>query len=304
MSFQEPYLLLFLLVLPGLWYVYERVLRGRSEAYVWFPGLEITRQAQHPQPKRFSLWLYFAAIALAMLALARPQAQIPVWDERATVMLTIDVSFSMRADDIQPSRLGAAKSAAKIFVHELPKTMWVGLVSFAEEAVLEAPLSRNRDTLIMQIDGLEVRDSTAIGNALMKSLEVLSEKKIKSSATVVLLSDGRNRMGITPKEAATKAKKLGVVVHTIGVGTNDPFASNALPGADFDEAELKGIAEVTGGQYYAVKSAEELKNVYRNLGRKVGMKVERTEVSGFVAMLAGLCLASSLLLAQFSRRVV
>lgn len=306
MSFQQPYLLLLLIILPLLGYGYGRVARGRSESFVWFPGLEISKQAASHVSwhRQAAVWLYLAAVGLALLSLAKPQAQLPVWDERAMVMLTIDVSFSMRADDIDPSRLAAAKSAAKVFVHELPKSMFVGLVSFAEEAHLESPLSRNREGLLMQIDNLEVRDSTAIGDALVKSLEVLKEKKGKSSATVVLLSDGRNRMGITPKEAAEKAKKMGVTVHTIGVGTNDPYASKLLPGADFDEAELKGIAETTGGQYYAVKSAEELKNVYRSLGRKVGMKIEPTEISGLFALIAGLLLASSLLMAQFARRVV
>jgi Ca-activated chloride channel family protein len=157
-----------------------------------------------------------------------------------------------------------------------------------------------------QVKLLALRDTTAIGDGLMKGLELfdLKGRKALIPSTIILLSDGRNKMGLDPKEAARKAANLGVTVHTIGVGTDDAFGSKLVPGEGFDEGELRAIAEATGGQFFVAGSAEALKKIYRELGKKVSTKLEPSDVSGLFTLAAGLLLGLSLLLAQLGRRVL
>lgn len=310
MSFQAPHLLLALLLLPLLAWVYWQVVRREArEGYGLLPGLEPWRQAtaHGRNPRRYlPLGLYGLTLLLGLLALARPQAVIPLPDESAGIVLTIDVSGSMRAQDIAPTRMEAAKAAAKDFVERLPEGIKVGLVSFAGYAVLNAPLTSNHAEVLEQISYLERRPNTAIGEGLMESLRAFplgEDGKVLGSGTVILLSDGQNRTGIEPEEAAKEAARLGVTVHTIGVGRVGGF-DPSIPFAGFDEAELRGIADITGGRYFAVGSAERLMEVYRELQRQTVWKPQRTEVTAVFSLLAGALLASSLLLASWSRRVV
>lgn len=310
MSFQAPHLLLALLLLPLLAWVYWRMVRREArEGYGLLPGLERWRQAtaHGRNPRRYlPLGLYGLALLLGLLALARPQAVIPMPDEGAGIVLALDVSGSMRAQDIAPTRLEAAKAAAKDFVERLPDGIKVGLVSFAGYAVLNAPLTGNHAEVVEQIGYLERRPNTAIGEGLMESVRAFplgEDGRLVGSATVILLSDGQNRTGIEPEEAAREAAKLGVVVHTIGVGSVNSSDPN-VPFAGFDEAELRGIADVTGGRYFAVGSAERLLEVYRELQRQTVWKPQRSEVTALLCLLAGALLASSLLLANWNRRVI
>jgi Ca-activated chloride channel family protein len=310
MTFQAPHLLVALLLLPLLGWLYWRVVwREAREGYALLPGLELLRQGGRKghNPRRYlPLGLYGLALCLGLLALARPQAVIPLPDESAGIVLTIDVSGSMRATDVAPSRMEAAKAAARDFVERLPEGIKVGLVSFAGYAILNSPLTTDHAEVLEQIGYLERRPNTAIGEGLMESLRAfpLGEGgKVIGSATVILLSDGQNRTGIEPEEAAREAARLGVTVHTIGVGRvggSDP----SIPFAGFDEAELRGIADITGGRYFAVGSAERLLEVYRELQRQTVWKPQRTEVTAVFSLLAGALLASSLLLASWNRRVV
>ncbi|RIH89325.1 vWA domain-containing protein [Calidithermus roseus] len=310
MTFQAPHLLLALLLLPLLAWLYWRVVwREAREGYALLPGLEPLRQGSRKDlnPRRYlPLALYGLALFLGLLALARPQAMIPLPDESAGIVLTIDVSGSMRATDIAPSRMEAAKAAARDFVERLPEGIKVGLVSFAGYAILNSPLTTDHAEVLEQISYLERRPNTAIGEGLMESVRAFplgEDGKVVGSATVILLSDGQNRTGVEPEEAAREATKLGVVVHTIGVGRAGGF-DPSIPFAGFDEAELRGIADVTGGRYFAVGSAERLLEVYRELQRQTVWKPQRTEVTAVFSLLAGMLVASSLLLANWKRRVI
>lgn len=310
MSFQAPHLLLALLLLPLLaWLYWWVVWREAREGYALLPGLEPLRQGSRKglNPRRYlPLALYGLALFLGLLALARPQAVIPVPDEGAGIVLAIDVSGSMRATDIAPTRMEAAKAAAKDFVERLPDRIKVGLVSFAGYAVLNAPLTSNHAEVAEQIGYLERRPNTAIGEGLMESIRAFTfgeDGKVIGSATVILLSDGQNRTGIAPEEAAQEAARREVVVHTIGVGRAGGF-DPGTPFAGFNEAELRGIADITGGRYFAVGSAERLLEVYRELQRQTVWKPQRSEVTALFSLLAGALLASSLLLANWKRRVI
>ncbi|RIH87691.1 cobaltochelatase subunit [Meiothermus luteus] len=306
-----------LLVVPALvWVYWRRVREGQASAYALYPGLSPLVRAAEPRWKRhLGAGLYGLALLLALLALARPQAVIPAPDSLATVIVTIDVSLSMRAQDIHPDRITVAKREAQNFVRSLPDGIKVGLVSFAGYATIEAEPTADHERVVEQIELLQLARRTAIGEGILESLRAIPKDergKPLGPSTVVLLSDGRNNTGIEPLEAAAFAQEMGVVVHTIGLGRRGEPSAPPSSGEwwgwggywmQFDEETLRAIAQSTGGQYHAAESAEALRQAYRNLSRVVGWRPQRTEVSGLFGLAAGLLLASSLLVAQWRRGV-
>lgn len=308
MSFQTPELLLLLLLLPGLVWAYRsQYAHGSSSAYALLPGVSQLRLVQAaPWKRHLGAWLYLLALALGIVALARPQATVLMPDNLVGVMLAIDVSGSMRTSDIPPSRIEAAQKAAQDFVQALPEGTKVGLVSFAGYATLEVPLTTDHQSIIDHIALLQLGRGTAIGDGLLESLKAFptdDQGKPLGPSTVVLLSDGRSNRGTDPLEAAKKAKEMGIKVHTIGLGK--PLAAGEVPSyLAFDEEALHAIANATDGDYYGAESSEELQTAYRKLQRVVGWKLGRTEVTGLLGLLSGLALASSLAIANVRRRVV
>lgn len=313
MGFQFPLLLVLLLLLPLLAWVYWRRVRAEgSSGYVLYPNLAQLARLSEPRWKRhLGALLYGLALVLAIAALARPEATIPAPNNMAAVIVTIDISLSMRAQDIEPSRLEAAKREAQNFVRALPDSAKVGLVSFAGYATLEVEPTTDHQRVIDQIELLQMARRTAIGDGLLESLKAIPKDendKPLGPSTVVLLSDGRTNSGIDPLEVTPFAKDMGVVVHTIGLGRRISSSSPDMQWGgywmQFDEETLRAIAESTGGQYYPAESAEALRQAYRNLGRVVGWRPQRTEVSGVFGLAAGLLLASSLLLSSLRRQVL
>lgn len=310
MGFQFPLLLLLLLLVPLLAWAYWRRVRAQgSSGYVLYPSL--TDLSESRWKRHLGALLYGLALLLAIAALARPEATLPAPDNMATVIVTIDISLSMRAQDIEPSRLEAAKREAQHFVRALPDSVKVGLVSFAGYATLEVEPTTDHQRVIDQIEWLQMARRTAIGDGLLESLQAIPKDpngKPLGPSTVVLLSDGRTNSGIDPLEVTPFAKDMGVVVHTIGLGRrSNPSDPDQLWGGywmQFDEETLRAIAESTGGRYYAAESAEALRQAYRSLGRVVGWKPQRTEVSSLFGLAAGLLLASSLLVSNLRRQVI
>jgi len=308
MGFQTPQLLLLLLLLPLLVWVYQsRYGRGVASAYVLYPNLASLAQVREPSWRRhLGAWLYLLALGLGIVALAKPQATVLIPDNLAGVMVAIDVSGSMRVSDIEPSRIEAAKKAAQSFVQALPQGVKVGLVSFGTHATLESPLVADHQKVIERIGLLQLDHRTAIGDGIMESLKAFAvdgNHKPLGPATIVLLSDGRSNRGIDPLEAAKTAQKMGVKVHTIGLGK--PLAAGEVPSyLAFDEEALRAIANITGGQYYPAESAAALQTAYHKLNQVVAWKPTYTEVSGLWGLLAGLVLASSLTISNLRRRVL
>lgn len=308
-------MLLLLLLLPLLaWDYYRRVGRGSASAHVLYTNVgQFAQIGSLPWQRHAGAWLYLLALGLGIVGLAKPHALIPAPDNLAGVMLAIDISGSMRAQDINPSRMEAAKKAAQTFVKSLPQGAKVGLVTFAGYATLEVPLTADHQRVISQIDTLSMFRGTAIGDGLSESLKAFptdKNNKLLGPSSVVLLSDGRSNRGMDPLEAAQQAKALGVTVHTIGLGKKLPPDDPQNQGFGFrnfmafDEETLRAVAQATGGQYYPAESEKALLDAYRKLGRVVGWKPTRTEVSGLTAMLAGLVLFSSLMVSSLRRRVL
>lgn len=315
MTFAWPWLLLALLLLPLAVWGYLRGLRRPVRAAALHPDLRLLARAAGGRPgwrRHLGALLYLLALVLALLALARPSLPLPLPDNRTTIMLAIDVSLSMSANDISPSRIVAAQQAARVFVRSLPQEAKVGLVSFAGYAVLNTPPTTHHDDLLSAIDGLNLGAGTAIGSGLLEALHALPGRAEgtprgtpRPPAAIVLLTDGRNNRGVDPLLAAEQVRAGDVQVFTVGLGTN---ASNAEDGQNgwfglgFDPEILRAIAHVTRGQYYEANSAGQLGSIYRKLGRSLGWVSKPREVTGLLAALAGLLLLGSLAHSELSVR--
>ena len=317
------WLLLLLPLLPAL-YVWLLRRRGKKAALVW-SSLHIVREAMAPTWRRHvPPALVFAALALLVLALARPSAPVPLPWAKSTVVLAIDISRSMRVDDVKPTRMVAAQEAAKAFLAEVPKHIEVGLVTFAGSAQVAQRATTDRASIVGAIDAIQMQFGTAIGNAIVVCLAELfpdhgidlaamtfgvsrSEKKAPpkeitpvppgsyESAVIVLLSDGRRTTGVDTLEAAKMAADRGVRIVVIGLGTPDGHAALGEGVAIYlqlDEPTMRHVAQLTGGEYHHAATAEALRSVYQKLGSTLQVSKRDTELTALLATAAALLLVA------------
>lgn len=239
-------------------------------------------------------------------AMARPSVDREQPLERATVMLAIDVSLSMEADDVQPNRIEAAQVAAKSFVQELPPTYNLGLVSFAKAANVVVSPTKDRAAVIAAIDGLTLAEATATGEAVFTSLDAIRTVPADGAqgappARIVLLSDGYRTSGRSVEDAAAAALAANVPVSTIAFGTDTGVVDirGQLQRVPVDRLSLQQMAETTKGYFYEAASVSELKQVYQDMGSSIGHRVEAREVTQWyagVALILGLVAAGMSLL--------
>jgi Ca-activated chloride channel family protein len=256
-------------------------------------------------------WLRHLAVGLSILSLltltlafAKPKDEVSVPRERATIVVTIDVSLSMEAQDVKPTRLEAAKAAAKDFVTALPPKFNVSLVSFAGTAMTVVPPTLDRGAVTAAIDNLQPDRSTAIGEGIYTSLAALTQvppDPINPDAVVpariVLLSDGKTQVGRTSDDAATAAKAQRVPIYTIAYGTADGYIEigGRQEPVPVDKAELAKVAKISGGEAYSAASAGELKQVYKDIGSSVGKeKVAKEVTSRYAGLGLGLAILAAL----------
>ncbi|MDN5762916.1 MAG: VWA domain-containing protein [Microlunatus sp.] len=255
-------------------------------------------------------WVRHVAVGLSILSLltltlafAKPKDQVSVPRERATIVVTIDVSLSMEAADVEPNRLEAAKSAAADFVRSLPPKFNVALVSFAGTATTLVPPSLDRGAVTAAIEALRPQPSTAIGEGIYTSLAAIAQvppdptdPEAVAPARIVLLSDGKTQVGRPSDQAAREAREQNVPIYTIAYGTEDGYieVSGRREPVPVDRVELQRVARISGGQAYTAASAGELKEVYKDIGSSVGKeKVDREVTSRY----AGFGLAFAILAA-------
>ncbi len=316
MSFLSPWFLLLLVPVAAL-VVAAVVLRRRRDRYaVRFASLPLLDRVIPERPgwrRHLTGGLGLLALALLATAAARPEAQLRVPHERATVVVAIDTSRSMLATDVDPDRMRAASAAAERFVEELPDTVNVGLVSFAGTATVLSPPTTDHAAVKQALTRLQMAQSTAIGEAVLTSLEQVATLTQQSSdgevpARIVLLSDGSNTAGRTPEEAAAAAAEAGVPVSTIAYGTPDGVVDagdgRQVP-VPVDEAALAQLAQQTGGTAYTAASSAELRAVYDDIGSSIGWRTEPRELTPYLAGLAFLLsfAAAALSLRWFARLV-
>lgn len=329
MTFQWPDFLWSLLAVPLLVALYFWLLRRKRKATVRFASIAIAKQAVGRGPgwrRHVPPLLLLAAITVLLLASARPMAVIKLPSTQETIILAMDVSGSMRATDVKPSRIVAAQEAAKTFVNALPRNVRVGVVSFAGTAAIVQAPTQSREDVIAAIDRFQLQRATAIGSGIVLSLAALfpdagidlsqitgqrnmpaapGEKKDKpefkpvepgsfSSAAIILLTDGQRTTGPDPLDAAKMAADRGIRVYTVGIGTKEGevigFEGWSMR-VRLDEETLKNVASFTRAEYYYAGTAEDLKKVYEGLSSRLVVETRETEVSGLFA-LAGALLAA------------
>lgn len=233
------------------------------------------------------------AVVSLVLAYAKPTMILPQPRERATIVVAIDISRSMLAEDIQPNRLDAAKEAAQDFVNSLPSGFNVALVSFAGSASIVSPPTLDRSAVNRAIDSLEVTVSTAIGEGIYTSLDALTlasedpdNPDEPAPGAIVLLSDGSTNIGRDSSEAAQAAADQGVPVYTIAYGTAEGYLieDGQRVNVPVDHAELSRVARISGGKKYAAESLSDLTDVYQTLARSLGYEDVETEVTDRFAL--------------------
>jgi Ca-activated chloride channel family protein len=316
MSLGAPWRLILLAAVPALIVAYVWMLRRRSEraARLASEGLVPTSTAKRTRWRRhLPFALFVTAIGLVAFALARPTMTITLPQREGTVVLAFDVSNSMRAKDLEPTRIEAAKKAALGFVDRQPKTIKIGVVAFGDSAVTVLRPSSNKEEVIAAIKRLSVSGGTSLGQGLFTSLSAIAGKPLTfdesalqsdagdvdigyfGSSAIVLLSDGENTSELDPLKLADVASTAGVKVHAIGVGTKqgtvvqiDGFnVATAL-----DAATLQKIADVTDGSYSEAADAPALASVYKSVDLEFKHVRKPREVTAAFAFAGALLLAA------------
>jgi Ca-activated chloride channel family protein len=331
MSFMWPQMLVALVLVPLLAGVYIWQQRRRRKYAVRYASLALVRDAVGKGPgvkRHVPAAFYLLALTAMIIALARPQAPIEVPHNTGTVILSIDVSGSMQATDVKPSRMEATKEAARLFVKRQPKGVKIGVVSFSDFGALVQPPTRDKDAVLRAIDRLRPQRGTNIGAGIEVALDAIvedldlprptatpgaggvggravgarptpapapsgGEGRKTPPASIVLVSDGESNVGPPPLEVAQAAATAGVKVYTVGIGTREGSVLRIQGRSVFtrlDEDTLKGIAEVTGARYLSAQNESELLKVYDELSRERAFEKEKTEVT-FAVTLGALVLS-------------
>jgi Ca-activated chloride channel homolog len=329
MTFRSPWMLALLVAVPALVaaYVSAGRRRARRAAALAEQGLVATAAGSRRRTRRHvPFGLFAAALTLLVVGTARPMTTVQTPRREGTVILAMDVSNSMRADDVQPNRLEAAKTAARAFVQRQPPAVRIGVVAFGDGAVVvQSPTNAHADAL-KAIDRLTTQGGTSVGQALVTSLSAIAGKPVVidpealasdsaqvdvgyyGGSTVVVLSDGEETGRPDPVGVAEVASVAGVRVHTIGVGTPggavlqvDGFSvATAL-----DRELLEEVASITDGTYHEGSDADALAAISRTIELRFKLVAAHTEVTGlFAAAGAVLLMVGAVLSVLWFGRVV
>lgn len=328
MSLLWPSMLWLLALLPMLVAAYVWLLKRKRRTTVRLASVSVAKLALGQGPgwrRHVPPLLMLAALSALLFSLARPTATLTLPLAERTIMLAMDVSGSMRAEDVKPNRLVASQEAAKAFVANLPREVKIGVVSFAgTAAVVQAPTT-SRDDVIKAIDRFQLQRGTATGSGIILSLATLfpedgieiqhvtgqrnfpgdnrsiakKERKPASpvapgsypSAAIIMLTDGQRTTGPDPLDAAKMAAERGIRVYTVGIGTT----SGEIIGFEgwsmrvrLDEETLKNVSVLTHGEYFYAGTADDLKKVYEGLSSRMVVERKETEVTALFAALGAL----------------
>ena len=335
MQFIWPGALWALILVPVLVALYVLVQRRRRKYALRYASLTLVRDALDKGPgikRHIPPALFILAVAAMLVALARPQSVVTLPSEEGTVILAIDVSGSMQAEDVRPNRMEAAKSAAMTFVDKQSASARIGVVSFSDNAAIVQAPTDDKEAVKAAISRLRPQRGTAIGRGILTSLEAIFENSdldfpaqpvqpapgarptaapatpkatpvpegYFAPATVVLLTDGENNVFPPPLAVVQEAIDRGIRVYTIGLGSPEGTILR-IQGRQIrtrlDEATLRQVAELTKAEYYLASNEAELEKVYSNLSTTLVLRTEKTEVTfAFTALAAAL----SVLAAAFS----
>lgn len=296
-GFTSPWWFLLLLVAAAVTVGYVLALRARRKRTVRFSNLELLERVaprQQGWTRHVPAALLIVSLILLTIALAGPTAEEQVPRNRATVMLVIDVSLSMEATDVQPTRLEAAQEAAKAFAQDLTPGVNLGLISFAGTAtVLVAPTTERSD-VVHAIDNLELAQSTATGEGIFAAIQSIESFSATVGgaegpppARIVLMADGKQTVPqdeYAPRgafTAAEEAKQKDIPITTISFGTSHgtvEIEGKRVP-VGVDDASMREIARISNGEFHKAATAEEIKQVYTSLGEQIGYEIENVDAS-------------------------
>lgn len=291
--FLAPSWLWLLLAVVALVLLYVVLQIRRKHYAARFTNTELLGSIVPKRPgwrRHVAFTLLVLALASLTTAMAKPTHKVRVPRDRATVMVAVDVSLSMKATDVGPSRIEAAKQAAKEFVRLLPPRINLGLVSFAGTANVLVTPTTNRDAVDAAIDNLQLAESTAIGEAVFSCLSAIQNFQTQLQgktnekappARIVLMSDGTNTIGRRPDMAIAAAKQANVPVSTIAFGTDEGTVDigGEQVSVPADKDTLRQIAKETGGSFHSAATAQQLRDVFRDLGSQIGFTREPREVT-------------------------
>jgi Ca-activated chloride channel homolog len=348
MTFLWPGFLFFLGIIPIIIGVYVLMLRRRRYA-IRFSSLSLVRDALPKQSflrRHLPFGLFLLALASLVVALSRPATIISIPTSQTTIILTMDVSGSMRSADILPNRLTAAEDAALAFVQKQKSSTQIGVVAFSGFADLIQPPTTDQEALQAAIESLTTGRATAIGSGILQAIDAIAQvdqsvpasvddptlepapvpKGVYAPDIIVLLTDGVSNAGPLPLDAAQQAADRGIRVYTIGFGTPNGFVDFGGVGCGgggggpfggsggffggggnrrfrtgIDEATLKQIAQMTGGEYYTASSAHELENVFQSLPTYLIARHETSEISVLFSALGTVLVAGAVVLSLLWR---
>lgn len=334
MSFAWPLILLSLFAMPLIGGLYWAAQRRRSNYTVKFTNLDLLANVVNKTPawrRHVPPALYLLALAALVFAIARPESTSKIPREEATVIMVMDVSGSMNATDISPTRLAAAKESARLLVEDLPPKFQIALIAFSSNVRTVVAPTNDKEKIYQGLESLIAVSGTAMGDAIMQAVDLAitppaaepsapgavpvqptptaavpnggasarADNK-RPPAVIVLLSDGKNSAGLAdPVDAANYALEKGIPIFTIALGTPAGVVDITQNGVTRripvpqDEATLKSVSEITGGSFFDAPSAKDLKQVYKDLGSKIGFINGKKEVTvwfaltGLLLMLAG-----------------
>ena len=317
MSFIWPPMLLSLALIPIGVLLYRFLDRQRRRRLAAYGGPGAQGTSRRPGFRsRVPAGLLLLGLVVMSVALARPQAVVSLPRQEGTVILAFDVSASMAATDLAPTRIAAAKVAAKDFVARQPSSITIGVVAFSDSGVSVQAPTNDQATVLAAIDRLTPQRGTSVAQGILASLKVIATAQagpfsgdyytnqtpgpaptpaptptpvpvgVHAPAVIVLLSDGENNENPDPAAAAQAAADQGVRIYTVGIGSAAGTTVNVSGFQVFtqlDEATLQSISETTGGTYYAASDAQQLRSVYDNIDTQVVLQPQMTEITSLLA---------------------
>lgn len=314
MSFIWPKMLLLLLLIPLFIVIYLRIQRRRRKFAAGFSKMGLVRNSEsRPFNRRRHIpsALFLAGLAILMLAMARPQAVVSLPRVQGTVILAFDVSGSMAADDLKPTRMEAAKAAARDFIQHQPLSVQIGVVAFSDSGFSVQVPTNDQGAILAAINRLAPERGTSLANGILVSLNTIAKANAVpapryytnatplptptptpvpqgtyTSAVIVLFTDGENNENPNPLDAAQAAADRGVRIYTVGIGSpaGTTLKINGFTvHTQLNEDMLKQISQISGGAYYNAQSQEDLLKVYDNITSQLVIKPQKTEITSILA---------------------
>jgi Ca-activated chloride channel family protein len=318
-TFEWPVALVGLVAVPVLVALYFLRERRRTEFAARFttPALLPNLVDSAPSWRRhLPLAVLLVALTAMVVGVARPHATVSVPREEATVILALDTSLSMRAKDVRPTRLAAARGAARAFLDKIPKKFRVGVVGFAGRAAIALPPTDDRLLARQALNSLRPGEGTALGDAVSLGVQLGRRQRAKDGTVpptaILVISDGANMSGrTTPDAAAQQARSFHIPVYAIVVGTDNGVVTVSLTGGYRAQIRvppspetLRRLTRTTGGQFFTTSNDAGLRQVYGKLGSRLGHRRQSREITDFFAGgSAALLLVGGAMSALWFRRV-